>query len=73
MLYRGGWMSPAHVGGSTTRCTVLLMVPLLQRASRSPALTTHVSSMGAASTKSPVGLRTCRPPRWSWNSRVMLP
>lgn len=47
--YRGG-CSSVFLGGSTTLWMVLLMVSLLHLARRSPALTTHVFSMGVAST-----------------------
>ena len=52
-------------GGSTTRCLVDLIVSLDHRASKSPALTTMVPSMGVALTKVPFGDLTCRPPRMS--------
>lgn len=49
------------------------MVSLDQRASRSPALTTMVPSMGVALTKVPFGERTWSPPRESWKSSVTEP
>lgn len=48
-----------------TRCLVLLIVSLDQRARRSPAFTTIVSGMGVALTKVLSGLNTCSPPRMS--------
>ncbi len=62
MLYLAGWTGPSPAGGSTTRWMVLLIMSLLHRASRSPAFTTQVSSIGVASTKTPVGLLTWSPP-----------
>jgi hypothetical protein len=49
MLYRAGCIA-AEIFGSTTRCLVLRIVSLDQRARRSPAFTTIVSGIGVAST-----------------------
>lgn len=77
MLYLAGYVSPSSspslLGGSTTLCIVLIIVSLLHRANKSPAFTTHVPSIGVASTNSPLGLLTCSPPRSSWNSSVIEP
>lgn len=75
--YRGGYVSEpsstACCGGSTTRCLVLLIVSFDHRANKSPALMTMVSGIGVASTKVPLGERTCRPPLESWKSSVIDP
>lgn len=63
-----------EVEGATTRCKVDRRVSLLQRANKSPVLTTTVPGIGGAGWKRCVrGFWTSNPPTESWKSSVNVP